>query len=171
MGDIGGELGVGVAVGGGVCVAVGVGVTGGTAANALAAEADLILAVGTRLSDFTTASRSLFRTPSATLVQLNVAAVWNETVMRTTAPSNAALPSDAQVLGTVNRAACPRDVIVCAAGGLPGELHKLWRCREAGTYHVEYGYSCMGYEIAGGLGTKLAMPDHEVWVLAVTAPI
>ena len=56
-------------------------------------------------------------------------------------------------------------MIVCAAGGLPGELHKLWRCREAGTYHVEYGYSCMGYEIAGGLGTKLAMPDHEVWVL------
>jgi 3D-(3,5/4)-trihydroxycyclohexane-1,2-dione acylhydrolase (decyclizing) len=81
------------------------------------------------------------------------------------ASSNAALPSDAQVLGAVNRAAGPRDVIVCAAGGLPGELHKLWRCREAGTYHVEYGYSCMGYEIAGGLGTKLAMPDHEVWVL------
>ena len=55
--------------------------------------------------------------------------------------------------------------IVCAAGGLPGELHKLWQCREAGTYHVEYGYSCMGYEIAGGLGTKLAMPEREVWVL------
>jgi 3D-(3,5/4)-trihydroxycyclohexane-1,2-dione acylhydrolase (decyclizing) len=186
-----------------------IGVTGGTAANALAAEADLILAVGTRLSDFTTASRSLFRNSSATLVQLNaaafdagkhgalplvadarsglealddalagwstpddwtikargLAAVWNETVMRTTAPSNAALPSDAQVLGTVNRAAGPRDVIVCAAGGLPGELHKLWRCPEAGTYHVEYGYSCMGYEIAGGLGVKLAMPDREVWVL------
>jgi 3D-(3,5/4)-trihydroxycyclohexane-1,2-dione acylhydrolase (decyclizing) len=185
------------------------GVTGGTAANALAAEADLILAAGTRLSDFTTASRSLFRNPSATLIQLNaagfdaakhgalplvadaraglvaldgfltgwsapaewttkarsLAAEWNETVTRATASSNAALPSDAQVLGAVNQAAGPHDVIVCAAGGLPGELHKLWRCREAGTYHVEYGYSCMGYEIAGGLGTKLAMPDREVWVL------
>src|SRR5712671_4502097 len=191
------------------CAMGAIGVTGGTAANALAAEADLILAVGTRFSDFTTASRSLFRNPSVTLVQLNaaafdagkhgalplvadarsglealddalagwstpddwtikargLAAVWNETVMRTTAPSNAALPSDAQVLGTVNRAGGPRDVIVCAAGGLPGELHKLWRCREVGTYHVEYGYSCMGYEIAGGLGVKLAMPDREVWVL------
>jgi 3D-(3,5/4)-trihydroxycyclohexane-1,2-dione acylhydrolase (decyclizing) len=86
-------------------------------------------------------------------------------VTQATAPTNAALPSDAQVLGAVNRAVGPRDVIVCAAGGLPGELHKLWRCREAGTYHVEYGYSCMGYEIAGGLGTKLAMPEREVWVL------
>jgi len=75
------------------------------------------------------------------------------------------LPSDAQVLGAVNRAVDPQDVIVCAAGGLPGELHKLWRCREAGTYHVEYGYSCMGYEIAGGLGVKLALPEREVWVL------
>src|SRR5712671_4151270 len=191
------------------CAMGAIGVTGGTAANALAAEADLILAVGTRLSDFTTASRSLFRTPSATLIQLNaagfdaakhgalpliadaraglqaldralatwaapadwttkardLAAVWNETVTRATASSNAVLPSDAQVLGAVNRAAGPRDVIVCAAGGLPGEMHKLWRCREAGTYHVEYGYSCMGYEIAGGLGVKLAMPNHEVWVL------
>ena len=186
-----------------------IGVTGGTAANALAAEADLILAVGTRLSDFTTASRSLFRNPSATLIQLNavgfdaakhgalplaadaraglealdrtlaawtapaewnakarsLAAEWNEAVARATAPSNAARPSDAQVVGAVNRAADPRDMIVCAAGGLPGELHKLWRCREDGTYHVEYGYSCMGYEIAGGLGVKFARPDREVWVL------
>jgi len=82
-----------------------------------------------------------------------------------TARSNAAVPSDAEVLGAVNRAAAPRDLVVCAAGGLPGELHKLWRCKEPGTYHVEYGYSCMGYEIAGGLGAKLAMPDREVWVL------
>jgi len=186
-----------------------IGVTGSTAANALAAEADVIVAVGTRLSDFTTASRSLFRNPSMALVQLNTAAFdaakhgalplvadaraglgaldhalsrwsappdwttkarrlaaeWNETVTRATAFSNAALPSDAQVLGAVNRAVGPRDVIVCAAGGLPGQLHKLWRCRETGTYHVEYAYSCMGYEIAGGLGTKIAMPDREVWVL------
>ena len=90
---------------------------------------------------------------------------WNTAVTRATAPSNAALPSDAQVLGAVNRAAGPTDMVVCAAGGLPGELHKLWRVRETGTYHVEYGYSCMGYEIAGGLGVKLATPEREVWVL------
>ncbi|MBV8133385.1 MAG: 3D-(3,5/4)-trihydroxycyclohexane-1,2-dione acylhydrolase (decyclizing) [Alphaproteobacteria bacterium] len=186
-----------------------IGVTGGTAANELAAEAGLILAVGTRLSDFTTASRSLFRNPLALLVQLNAASFdatkhgalplvadaragldaldralaswtapagwtakardlatqWNATVTQATAPSNTPLPSDAQVLGAVNRAADPRDVVVCAAGGSPGELHKLWRCREVGTCHVEYGYSCMGYEIAGGLGVKLALPEREVWVL------
>ena len=191
------------------CAVGPIGVTGGTAANELAAEADLILAIGTRLSDFTTASRSLFRNPSARLIQLNaagfdaakhgalplvadaraglealesalagwtapgdwtakaldLAAEWNATVTQATAPSNATLLSDAQVLGAVNRAVEPQDVIVCAAGRLPGELHKLWRCREAGTYHVEYGYSCMGYEIAGGLGVKLVMPDREVWVL------
>ena len=95
----------------------------------------------------------------------SLAAEWNETVTRATASSNAALPSDAEVLGAVNRTAAPRDVVVCAAGGLPGELHKLWRCKQPGAYHVEYGYSCMGYEIAGGLGAKLAMPDREVWVL------
>jgi 3D-(3,5/4)-trihydroxycyclohexane-1,2-dione acylhydrolase (decyclizing) len=191
------------------CAVGAIGVTGASAANELAAEADLILAIGTRLSDFTTASRSLFRSPLARLIQLNTAsfdaakhgalplvadaraglealggplaawtapadwtakarelgAKWNATVAQETAPSNAALPSDAQVLGAVNRAAAPHDVVVCAAGGLPGELHKLWRCREPGTYHVEYGYSCMGYEIAGGLGVKLAMPEREIWVL------
>src|SRR5579863_4538597 len=191
------------------CAMGAIGVTGGSAANALAAEADVILAVGTRLSDFTTASRSLFANPAARLIQLNAAAFdavkhgalplvadaqagldaldralaawtaptdwsskaralaldWNDSVTRATAPSNAALPSDAQVLGAVNRAAGAGDVIVCAAGGLPGELHKLWRVREPGTYHVEYGYSCMGYEIAGGLGVKLALPEREVWVL------
>src|SRR5215470_12007011 len=192
-----------------LCNVGAIGVTGGTAANTLVAEADLILAVGTRLSDFTTASRSLLRNPSARLIQLNtasfdaakhgalpliadartglealdgtlagwtapaewtnkarsLAAEWNETVTRATTSSNAALPSDAEVLGAVNRTAAPRDVVVCAAGGLPGELHKLWRCKQHGAYHVEYGYSCMGYEIAGGLGAKLAMPDREVWVL------
>ena len=110
------------------------------------------LAIWAAPADWTTKARGL-------------AAEWNETVTQATASSHAALPSDAQVLGAVNRAAGPGDVIVCAAGGLPGELHKLWRCREPGTYHVEYGYSCMGYEIAGGLGVKLAVPDREVWVL------
>jgi 3D-(3,5/4)-trihydroxycyclohexane-1,2-dione acylhydrolase (decyclizing) len=185
------------------------GVTGASAANTLAAEADVVLAVGTRLTDFTTASRSLFRNPEMTLIQLNAAGFdaakhgalalvgdartglealsaklgstrtpaswtdkarqlthgWNAAVDRATATSNAPLPSDAQVLGAVNRASDPDDVVVCAAGGLPGELHKLWRVRLPGTYHVEYGYSCMGYEIAGGLGVKLAAPEREVYVL------
>jgi len=191
------------------CAVGAIGVTGGSAANALAAEADAILAIGTRLSDFTTASRNLFRNPQLRLIQLNVAPYdavkhsalplvadaqaglealgqavagwrtpsvwtakahrltpeWNDAVTQATAPSNTAMPSDAQVLGAINRTAEPSDIVVCAAGGLPGELHKLWRCREPGAYHVEYGYSCMGYEIAGGLGVKLAVPEREVWVL------
>ena len=186
-----------------------IGVTGATAANTLAAEADVVLAVGTRLSDFTTASRSLFRNPAWTLIQLNVSAFdavkhgampvhgdagrglealgaalgdwrapsawtekaaslagrWNDAVGRATAPGNEPVPSDAQVLGAVNRAAGAGDVVVCAAGGLPGELHKLWRTPAPGGYHLEYGYSCMGYEIAGGLGVKMAAPDREVFVL------
>jgi 3D-(3,5/4)-trihydroxycyclohexane-1,2-dione acylhydrolase (decyclizing) len=185
------------------------GVTGAASANALAAEADVVLAIGTRLADFTTASRSLFANPAAILIQLNAAAFdagkhaalplvadaaiglaaldrtlgeyrapaawaekakrgaaeWKETVDRVTAPSNAALPSDAQVLGAVNRLTPDDGILVCAAGGLPGELHKLWRVRRPGTYHVEYGYSCMGYEIAGGLGVKLAAPQREVTVM------
>ncbi len=185
-----------------------IGVTGSAAANALAARADLVLAIGTRLADFTTGSRALFA--QARLVALNVAsfdagkhgamplvadaargivalgaaldgwraptvwttrattetARWNATVARVTAaPKRATLPTDAQVLGAVNRA-MPRDgVVVCAAGGLPGELHKLWRASDAVSYHLEYGFSCMGYEIAGGLGAKLAMPKREVVVL------
>jgi len=187
----------------------GLGVTGAAAANALAAEADLVLAVGTRLGDFATASRSLFRNPALTLIQLNAAGYdagkhgalpvvadakvglealsaglgawrapedwprkarrlageWQTEVARATAPGGNALPTDAQVLGAVNRATQPEDIVVCAAGGLPGELHKLWRVRRPGTYHLEYGYSCMGYEIAGGLGAKLASPEREVLVL------
>ncbi|MEO3472013.1 3D-(3,5/4)-trihydroxycyclohexane-1,2-dione acylhydrolase (decyclizing) [Roseomonas sp. CAU 1739] len=185
-----------------------IGVTGTEAANALAAKADLVLAIGTRLQDFTTGSRALFA--QARLVGLNVgnfdavkhgalplvadaarglvalgatlegwaapeawtqrAATasrrWNATVDRiTAAPAPGALPSDAQVLGAVNRA-MPRDgIVVCAAGGLPGELHKLWRATDAASYHLEYGFSCMGYEIAGGLGAKLAMPKREVVVM------
>jgi 3D-(3,5/4)-trihydroxycyclohexane-1,2-dione acylhydrolase (decyclizing) len=185
-----------------------IGVTGSAAANALAARADLVLAVGTRLADFTTGSRALFH--RARLVALNVTAFdaakhgalplvadaarglaalgdalpgwrappawtqraatatarWNATVARlTAAPKRAALPTDAQVLGAVNRAMPKHAIVVCAAGGLPGELHKLWRAADVTGYHLEYGYSCMGYEIAGGLGAKLAMPDREVVVL------
>jgi 3D-(3,5/4)-trihydroxycyclohexane-1,2-dione acylhydrolase (decyclizing) len=186
-----------------------IGVTGSTAANALAADADVVLAVGTRLGDFTTGSRALFQAPDLTLVTLNVAphdagkhgaqplladarrgleelsaalgpwrapAVWGETARRlaaewtrlvdaATAAGQDVPPTEAQVIGAVNRAAGPRDVVVCAAGGLPGELHRLWRTRDPRGYHLEYGYSCMGYEIAGGLGAKLAFPDREVFVM------
>jgi 3D-(3,5/4)-trihydroxycyclohexane-1,2-dione acylhydrolase (decyclizing) len=191
-----------------------IGVTGSAAANALAAEADLVLAIGTRLADFTTASRSLFANPACRLIQLNVApfdaakhgalplvadaaiglaalslavgayrapaawtdratflaAEWSTVIDRVTAApefdgGNAALPSDAQIIGAVNRAADPDSIVVGAAGGLPGELHRLWRVGEPGTYHLEYGYSCMGYEIAGGLGVKLAALEREVYVM------
>ena len=185
-----------------------IGVTGSAAANTLAREADLILAVGTRLQDFTTGSRMLLPGGSR-LIQLNIqpfdagkhgatplvgdarvtlealtaalgdhgsdpdwqrrarrlADEWTACVDAAVAPGNAALPSDAQVIGAVNRAAQPGDTVVCAAGGLPGELHKLWRTAGDGGYHVEYGFSCMGYEIAGGLGVKLAHPDREVFVM------
>jgi 3D-(3,5/4)-trihydroxycyclohexane-1,2-dione acylhydrolase (decyclizing) len=183
-----------------------IGVTGTSAANRAAEQADLVIGVGTRLQDFTTASRTLFA--GKRLFQVNVAdhdaakhraepvlgdaraaidelatalsdwAVpqewqqtmailvrdWNADWQRATAPSND-LPSDAQVVGAVWRTASKDAVVVCAAGGLPGELHKLWRTWRPGGYHVEYGYSCMGYEIAGGIGVKMAEPDREVIVM------
>jgi 3D-(3,5/4)-trihydroxycyclohexane-1,2-dione acylhydrolase (decyclizing) len=92
-------------------------------------------------------------------------AEWAATAARYTAPTNAVLPSDAEVLGALMRAGDKTDIVVCAAGGLPGELHKLWRPGATGGYHVEYGFSCMGYEIAGGLGVKMAQPDREVIVV------
>jgi len=185
------------------------GVTGSSAANALAAEADVVLAIGTRLGDFATGSRALFQNPDVTLIAVNVnrfdagkhgalpviadaqqvlvaldaaladwcaphawcrragrlAAEWTRGVDAATAPGVAVPPTEAQVIGAVNRAAGPRDVVVCAAGGLPGELHKLWRTTDPRGYHLEYGYSCMGYEIAGGLGVKMALPDREVFVM------
>jgi 3D-(3,5/4)-trihydroxycyclohexane-1,2-dione acylhydrolase (decyclizing) len=186
-----------------------IGVTGSAAANAAAEAADVILAVGTRLQDFTTGSWALFRNPTRQLIGLNVqafdatkhhqqplmadaqvglaalhsalggysapdawrrglardGAAWREAVAAATAPSNTALPSDAQVIGAVQRVAPDDAVVVCAAGGLPGELHKLWQVTQIGSYHLEYGYSCMGYEIAGALGVKLAHPTREVIVL------
>lgn len=186
-----------------------VGVTGTAAANALAEEADLVLAIGTRLQDFTTGSWALFKNPERRIVALNVtafdagkhraiplvadadvglkaldamlgdwraAAAWTErasaakrewgtVAARYTGATNEALPSDAQVIGAVQRQAERTDVVVCAAGGLPGELHKLWRAGASGGYHLEYGYSCMGYEIAGGLGVKMADPSREVIVM------
>ena len=182
-----------------------IGVTGTSAANRAAREADLVIGIGTRLQDFTTGSRTLF---GGTLFQVNVApadtvkhgahgvlgdaravvaaladrlrdwqtptawqeantvavAEWNRAFEAATAPGNA-LPSDAQVIGAVWRQAADDAVVVCAAGGLPGELHKLWRTKTPGGYHVEYGYSCMGYEIAGGLGVKMASPERDVYVM------
>jgi 3D-(3,5/4)-trihydroxycyclohexane-1,2-dione acylhydrolase (decyclizing) len=186
-----------------------VGVTGTSAANSLAQEADLILAVGTRLQDFTTGSWALFQNGDKKIVGLNVQpfdagkhralplvadareglaelssardgwrapAAWTDDAKagKTTwrgdadqalAATNAALPSDAQVIGAVQRALGSDVTLLHAAGGLPGELHKLWRAGAPGSYHAEYGYSTMGYEIAGGLGVKLAKPDGEVVVM------
>jgi len=187
----------------------GVGVTGTAASNGLCDEADVVLAVGTRLQDFTTGSWALFQNPAKTIIGLNTQvfdatkhrtrpliadakagleelsanlggwtapAVWTKQAkdgfkawMKTagtyTAVSNAERPSDAQVIGAVQRA-LGRDIsVICAAGGLPGELHKLWQASYPGSYHLEYGFSCMGYEIAGGLGLKLAQPDREVVVM------
>ena len=193
-----------------------VGVTGSPAANALVAVADLVLAVGTRLTDFTTGSNSLFP-PTAKVVALNVqgfdvtkaravplqadaalgletlmdalpkrawradaawterarteAATWQETVTRVTGRRElpaGELPYEGEVIGAVQRSAPDspvNDIVVCAAGTLPADLHKLWRTAVPGGYHVEYGYSCMGYEIAGALGVKLARPEREVIVM------
>ncbi|HZY27332.1 MAG TPA: 3D-(3,5/4)-trihydroxycyclohexane-1,2-dione acylhydrolase (decyclizing) [Jiangellaceae bacterium] len=186
-----------------------VGVTGTTAANTLARHADVVIGIGTRYSDFTTASQTLFADPDVRFVNLNVARPdalkqdgialvadareglvaltaalrgWSvdeslrEETARLAAESDAAvtaayglghgpLPAQSEVIGAVNEVSGPRDVVVCAAGSMPGDLHKLWRTRDSKGYHVEYGYSCMGYEIAGGLGAKLAAPDREVFVL------
>lgn len=186
-----------------------IGVTGSPAANMLAREADLIVAVGTRLQDFTTGSHTLFG--HAALLSVNVqafdahkwrgqslvcdakvglqrlaaldwraesawterartaAAAWNARVTElTTNLPRDTLPYDAEVIGAVRDSApdsAQRDIAVCAAGTLPAELHKLWRAARPGGYHMEYGYSTMGYEIAGGLGVKIARPDAEVIVL------
>jgi len=180
-----------------------IGATGTTAANALAREADLVIGIGTRYSDFTTASRSLFG--RARFVNLNVAAFdaakhsgeslvadaraglaalrdalggwsvpaayreetrervarWNSLVDEAFRASPEGLPAQSEVLGVVGEVARARDVVVCAAGSMPGDLHKLWRPRDPKGYHVEYGYSCMGYEIAGGLGVKMALDEHR----------
>ncbi|RBP05757.1 3D-(3,5/4)-trihydroxycyclohexane-1,2-dione hydrolase [Roseiarcus fermentans] len=187
-----------------------IGVTGTSAANALAADADLVIAIGTRLQDFTTGSWALFKSDAMKILALNVApydaakheaqplvcdaraglaelsaalrgwtadpavaeratrekAAWFDAASKALSPSNAELPSDAEVIGAVVRAlGVEETIVVNAAGGLPGELHKLWVPTEPGGYHLEYGFSCMGYEIAGGLGVKMARPDKEVVVM------
>ena len=189
-----------------------IGATGTPAANRLAREADLVIGVGTRWSDFTTASKSAFQDPGVRFVNVNVAALRRRQAQRRCAVeadaragargaargarrpprrrrvdararprSRAAwarrgraarrrrrrqpLPSQAEVIGAVNEAAGETGVVVCAAGSMPGDLHKLWRARDPKGYHVEYGYSCMGYEIPGGMGVKLAAPEREVFVM------
>jgi 3D-(3,5/4)-trihydroxycyclohexane-1,2-dione acylhydrolase (decyclizing) len=186
-----------------------IGATGTFAANRIAAEADLVIGVGTRYSDFTTASKTAFRDADVAFVNINVAeldvtkhaglalqgdaratlerlaalldghevdaayraqaaelsAAWDDEVTRLYSLGHTPLPAQSEVIGAVNDASAPTDVVVCAAGSMPGDLHKLWRTRDAKGYHVEYGYSCMGYEIAGGLGVKLAAPEREVVVM------
>ncbi len=186
-----------------------IGVTGTSASNQLAEDADVILAVGSRLQDFTTGSWALFKNNTQTVIGLNpqvydatkhralplvadalaglkdLAAdlggwrapeswtkrategrtAWFVEADKATAATNAPLPSDGQVIGAVNRVLGSEATLVCASGGLPGELHKLWQAGSPGTYHLDYGFSTMGYEIAGGLGTKMAKPTEEVVVM------
>jgi 3D-(3,5/4)-trihydroxycyclohexane-1,2-dione acylhydrolase (decyclizing) len=192
----------------------GVGATGTLAANKIAAEADLVIGIGTRYSDFTTASRTAFQNPDVKFVNINVAsfdaykhgtqiaviadarealtalsqelsghtvssdyageisrnkAEWDATVDESFAPSGLELPGQPEIIGATQAASAPKDVIVQAAGSLPGDLHKLWRVRDALGYHVEYAFSCMGYEIAGGIGVKRGLEakgdDRDVIVM------
>jgi 3D-(3,5/4)-trihydroxycyclohexane-1,2-dione acylhydrolase (decyclizing) len=186
-----------------------IGVTGTPGANILAREADLIIGIGTRYSDFTTASKTAFQNSSVHFININVCefdaykhsalaltgdacatiqelaraltgykveksyadkissfrAEWDKEVDRLHALRHEPPITQAELIGIVNNFLQTSDILVCAAGSLPGELHKLWRTRQPGGYHMEYGYSCMGYEIAGGLGVKMACPDREVYVL------
>ncbi|MGI9048595.1 MAG: 3D-(3,5/4)-trihydroxycyclohexane-1,2-dione acylhydrolase (decyclizing) [Rubrobacteraceae bacterium] len=186
-----------------------VGATGTLAANRAAHEADLVIGVGTRWADFTTASKTAFQNPEVRFVNVNIADFdahkhagvalvgdaraalealsealdgyeveqayreqsaqankeWDQEVERLYTLDHGPLPAQSEVIGAVNSSSEPEDVVVCAAGSMPGDLHKLWRTRDPKGYHVEYGYSCMGYEIAGGLGVKMAAPEREVYVM------
>ncbi|WP_315371991.1 3D-(3,5/4)-trihydroxycyclohexane-1,2-dione acylhydrolase (decyclizing) [Paenibacillus xylanexedens] len=187
-----------------------IGVTGSLAANRLAREADVVIGVGTRFSDFTTASRSAFQHPEASFININLngmdaaklggeailadareglqalqkelqqrryrsaygaseiadlRAEWNAEVDRLYAAQHEAGLAQTTAVGIVNRTIDPSSVIVCAAGSLPGDLHRLWRAAEPKTYHMEYGFSCMGYEVSGAFGAALAEPDREVYAM------
>ena len=188
----------------------GVGATGTTAANRITGQADLVIGIGTRYSDFTTASRTVFQNADVRFVNINVAsfdaykhgsqlpviadaretldallleltdytvgadyaaqiteekAAWDARVDAAFEPSGLALPGQTEIIGAVQAASEPRDVVIQAAGSLPGDLHKLWRVRDALGYHVEYAFSCMGYEIAAGLGVRRAAPDRDAIVM------
>jgi len=186
-----------------------IGATGTLAANRTASSADIVIGIGTRFSDFTTASKTVFQGEGVRFINVNIAdadahklaglalvgdaratvealgerlagwtveaeyrglcdrlqADWDSEVSRLYHLDHGPLPAQSEVIGAVNELSGPRDVMVCAAGSMPGDLHKLWRTRDAKGYHVEYGYSTMGYEIAGGLGVKLAAPDRDVYVM------
>jgi 3D-(3,5/4)-trihydroxycyclohexane-1,2-dione acylhydrolase (decyclizing) len=186
-----------------------IGATGTFAANRIARDADLIIGIGTRYSDFTTASQTAFQNPAARFININIAAFdsakqgalaltgdaratieeladllgqhrvsddyraeigrlhdeWDAEVERIYAIRNTPLPSQGELIGAVNERGDAEAIMVCAAGSLPGDLHKLWRTRHPKQYHLEYGNSCMGYEIAGGLGIKMAAPEREVYVM------
>ena len=186
-----------------------VGATGTAGANIIARDADLVIGIGTRYSDFTTASKTAFQHPDVRFVNINIAAFdahkhsgvplvgdaraaiealsealpeyrvsdnyreqvkalnteWDAEVQRLYELGNEPLPSQSEIIGALNDFSGPTDVVVGAAGSLPGDLHKLWRTRDPKGYHLEYGYSCMGYEIAGGLGVRMAAPDREVYVM------
>jgi 3D-(3,5/4)-trihydroxycyclohexane-1,2-dione acylhydrolase (decyclizing) len=186
-----------------------IGVTGTSAANPIAKEADLVIGIGTRYSDFTTASKTAFQDPDVRFININVAefdafkhhalpltgdaratleeltaalqghmtaepyrdrcedlhAAWEAEVDRIYAIRNEPLPSQGELIGAVNELGSPEGIMVCASGSMPGDLHKLWRTRHPKNYHLEYGYSCMGYEIAGGLGIKMAAPEREVYII------
>lgn len=186
-----------------------IGVTGTLAANRIAREADLVIGIGTRYTDFTTSSKTAFQHPDVCFVNINVAEFdaykhhavaligdarvtleelsaqlsgyraadefrrqaeslhkeWETEVDRIYAIRHQPLVSQGELIGAVNELGDADGIMVCAAGSLPGDLHKLWRARHPKNYHLEYGYSCMGYEIAGGLGAKMASPDREVYVM------
>ncbi|WP_020658611.1 3D-(3,5/4)-trihydroxycyclohexane-1,2-dione acylhydrolase (decyclizing) [Amycolatopsis benzoatilytica] len=191
------------------CAVGGLGATGTSAANALAAEADVVLGIGTRYSDFTTASHTVFGNPAVRFVNLNVARLdaakhsaemlladarrglealtgalpgwqvdpayrdrtrrlageWNRAATACFELGHGPRPAQTEILGALNEILDDRDVVINAAGSMPGDLQMLWRARDPKAYHVEYGYSCMGYEVAAGVGVKLAAPDREVVVL------
>jgi 3D-(3,5/4)-trihydroxycyclohexane-1,2-dione acylhydrolase (decyclizing) len=191
------------------CAVGGVGATGSPVANALAREADVVLGIGTRYSDFTTASRTAFANAEVRFVNLNVTAFdaakhagvslvadartglealtdalagyrvddaytarhreltanWTQVVDNAYHLGHQPLPAQTEILGAVNEVSRDRDVVVQAAGSMPGDLQMLWRARDPKQYHVEYGYSCMGFEIAGALGIKMADPGREVFAL------
>jgi len=186
-----------------------IGTTGTLGANILAREADLVIGIGTRYSDFTTASKTAFQHPDVRFININVAEFdaykhsaiplvgdarvtleellpllegwqvsagyraraaqynreWDAEVQRIYSLEHGPLLSQGEVIGLVNTFSRPEDVVLCAAGSLPGDLHKLWRTRDPKGYHLEYGYSCMGYEIPGGIGVKMAAPEREVYVM------
>lgn len=192
-----------------------IGVTGTHGANILARETDLVIGIGTRYSDFTTASKTEFQNPDVKFININVAefdaykhnalpligdakvileeltaalegfrttdfyvararqynAEWDAEVERIYNLEHGPLISQGEVIGVVNLLSRPEDVVLCAAGSLPGDLHKLWRTRNPKGYHLEYGFSTMGYEIAGSLAQKWPLPNAMSISWLVMPPI